>query len=66
MTYLYNRRFHDNQYGIRKDGGMLVIGNSAVNVDESNDITINAKRFKWQSDCGSYWLANTEYCRDHY
>ena len=44
--YLYNRRFLVKQYGIRRDGGTFMIGNSAVSVDETSDITINGKRFK--------------------
>ena len=44
--YLYNRRFLDKQYGIRRDGGTFMIGNSAVSVDETSDITINGKRFR--------------------
>jgi hypothetical protein len=39
-------RFLDNQYGIRREGDTLMIGNSIVNVDESSDITINGKRFR--------------------
>jgi len=44
--YLYNRRFLDKQYGIRRDGGTFMIGNSAVTVDDTSDITVNDKRFR--------------------
>jgi hypothetical protein len=38
--------FLDKQYGIRKDGDTLMIGNSTVNPDEPGVITIRGKRFK--------------------
>jgi hypothetical protein len=41
-----NRRFFDNQYGIRRYGGRFMIGNSAFSVDETRDTTINGKRFR--------------------
>jgi hypothetical protein len=39
-------RFLDNQYGIRREGDTVITGNSIVNVNESNDNTIDGKRFK--------------------
>jgi hypothetical protein len=39
-------QFQDRQHVIRKDGDTLMIGNSAVDVDEPGVITISGKRFK--------------------
>ena len=39
-------RFLDEQYGIRRDGNTLMIGNSNVIEDEKGDITIGEKRFR--------------------
>jgi hypothetical protein len=44
--YLYNRRFLDQKYGIRGDGGIFMIGDSAVTVDAASDITIKGKTLK--------------------
>jgi hypothetical protein len=38
--------FHDKQYGIRKDGDTLMVGNSAVDLDEPSVIAVRRKRFK--------------------
>ena len=39
MPYVYKRRFLDTQYGMRKDGDIFKIGDSAV-LDQDGDITI--------------------------
>jgi hypothetical protein len=36
--YLYNRRFLDKHYGIRKDNDMIMTGNSNLSFDETSDI----------------------------
>ena len=41
-----NMRFLDKQYGIRRDGNILMMGNSDVIADEKGDITIGGKRFR--------------------
>ena len=46
MPYVYKRHFHDPQYGVRKDGNMLMIGYSPVVVDASGDNTIKDRVFK--------------------
>jgi hypothetical protein len=38
--------FLDKQYGIRKDGDTLMIGNSTVNLEGPGVITISGKQFK--------------------
>ena len=40
MPYVYKRRFLDTQYGIRKDGDIFKIGDSAVVVYTDGDITV--------------------------
>ena len=44
--YLKNMRFLDEQYGIRRDGNKLMIGNSDVIADQKGDSTIRGKRFR--------------------
>jgi hypothetical protein len=44
--YLYNKRFLDKQYGIRRDGDSFMIGDSAVTVVSRSEITINDKTFR--------------------
>ena len=44
--YLKKMLFLDEQYGIRRDGNNLMIGNSDVIADEKGDITIAEKRFR--------------------
>ena len=44
--YLNSMRFLDDQYGIRREGNNLTIGNSDIIADEKGDITIGGKRFK--------------------
>ena len=44
--YLKKMRFLDEQYGIRRDGNTLMIGNCDVIADEKRDITIGGKRFR--------------------
>jgi hypothetical protein len=39
-------RFRDKQYGIRKEGTTLMIGNSVVDLDKPSVITVKAKQFK--------------------
>ena len=46
VPYLYNRRYLDTQYGLRKDGDSLKIGDSTVLVDPDSDITIKRREFK--------------------
>jgi len=46
MPYVYERRFLDTQYGVRKDGDMFMIGVSSIVVDTSGDITIKDRVFK--------------------
>ena len=46
MPYVYKRRFHDTQYGIRKDGDTFKIGDSPVLVDQDGDITIKETEFR--------------------
>jgi hypothetical protein len=52
-------RFLENQYGIRRDGDTLMIGNSIVNVEESGDITKNGKRCKGTK---GLWEVLTRHC----
>ena len=40
MPYVYKRQFLDTQYGIRKDGDIFKIGDSAVVVYTDGDITV--------------------------
>jgi hypothetical protein len=44
--YLYNKSFHDKEYGIRKDDDTFIIGDSAINVDSKSDIIIHDKTFR--------------------
>jgi len=46
LQYLYNRRFFDTQYGIRKDGDSFNIDDSTVHVDSDSDITIKGKELR--------------------
>jgi len=46
MPYVYKRRFLDTQYGMRKDGNIFKISDSAVLVDQDGDITIKEKEFR--------------------
>jgi len=46
VPYLYNRRYLDTQYGLRKDGDSFKIGDSAVLVDPNSNITIKGREFK--------------------
>ena len=46
VPYLYNRRYLDTQYGLRKDGDSFKIGDSTVLVDPDSDITIIRREFK--------------------
>jgi hypothetical protein len=39
-------RFRDRQYGIRKEGDTLMIGNSAIDLDIPGVITVKGKHFK--------------------
>ena len=43
MPYVYKRCFLDTQYGVRKDGGMFMIGDSPIVVDTGGDITIKER-----------------------
>jgi hypothetical protein len=42
-------RFRDKQYGIRKEGNTLMIGNSVVDLDTQGVITVKGKPFKLTS-----------------
>ena len=46
LPNLYNRRFLDTQYGIRKDGDTFMIGDSTLTVDRDGDITVKGKHFE--------------------
>ena len=46
MPYVYKRLLLDTQFGVRKDGDILKIGDSPVLVDHENDITIKEKEFR--------------------
>ena len=41
------RRFLDTQYGIRKDGEQLMIGDSPVFIDPDDNFTIKGTAFRW-------------------
>ena len=43
ISYVYKNRFLDTQIGMRKDGDIFNIGDSAVLVDQYDDITIKEK-----------------------
>jgi hypothetical protein len=42
-AYLYNRRFLDKDYGIRKEDGMFMLGNSPVSVDAQSNVIVHDK-----------------------
>lgn len=45
--YLYNKRFLDKVFGIRREeDGTFMIGDSPVAVDDRSDITVQGKRYK--------------------
>jgi len=46
MPYVYKRRFLNTQYGMRKDGDIFKIGDSALLADQDGDITIKEKEFR--------------------
>jgi len=46
MPYVYKRQFLDTLYGIRKDGDIFKIRESAVLVDQDGDITIKENEFR--------------------
>jgi len=46
MPYVYKRRLLYTQYGVRKDGDMLMIGDSPIVVDTDGDITLKEQGFK--------------------
>jgi len=46
VPYFYNKRFLDTQYGIRKVGDSLMIGDYAILVDTDSDITIKGQEFR--------------------
>jgi hypothetical protein len=49
--HLYNRRFLDRQYGIRReDGGRFMIGDSTLSVEDASDIFLKGRHFKWTRD----------------
>jgi len=46
MPFVYKRRLLDTQYGIRKDGDILMIGDSPIVVNTEGGLTINFRVFK--------------------
>jgi len=46
VPYLYNRRYLDTQYGLRKDGDSFKIGDSTVLVDPDSNYTIKGREFR--------------------
>jgi len=46
MPYVYKKRFLDTQYGMRKDGGIFNIADSAVLVNQDSKITIKEQEFR--------------------
>ena len=50
------RRFHDTQYGVRKNGEIFMTGDSTNVVDTSGDITIKDRVFKGTKGCGNCCL----------
>jgi hypothetical protein len=46
MPYVYKRQFLDTLYGIRKDGDIFKIRESAVLVNQDGDITIKENEFR--------------------
>jgi hypothetical protein len=47
--YLYGTKSLDTQYGIRKENGVFMIGDSAFTVDNASNIRINGKEYKGTS-----------------
>ena len=54
MPYVYKRRFLDTQYGMRKDGDIHKIGDSAFLVYQECDITIKRRNFGCHGVCGNF------------
>jgi len=53
------RRFLDTQYGIRKDGEQLMIGDSPVFIDPDDNFTIKGTAFRWTEGVWEIlWLKN--------
>jgi hypothetical protein len=46
IQYLYGRISMDTQYGIRKENGVFMIGDSEFTVDNASNILINGKEYK--------------------
>jgi hypothetical protein len=44
--YLYHKGFLDKQYGLRKEDGNFMIGDSNVSVDKDGDLYIKGQQFK--------------------
>jgi hypothetical protein len=44
--YLYLRPFLDKQYGIRRDIGRFMIGNSTLSVDDASNMSLKGRHFK--------------------
>jgi len=64
MPYVYNRRFLDPQYGVRKDGDMFMIGDCHIVVDTVGEITIKDRVFKGSKGLGELLTrkkVNTEF-----
>ena len=59
VPYLYKSRFHDTQYGTRKDGDTFKIGDSKLLVHQDGDITIKKNEFR-----GSEWLWDILTCKN--
>ena len=46
-AYLYNRRFLDKDYGIRKEeDGTFMLGNSPVSVDAQSNVIVHDKLYR--------------------
>ena len=48
-----SRRFLDTQYDNRRDGGQLMIGDSAVFIDPDDNLTIKAMCLEGRWGCGN-------------
>ena len=44
--FLHNARFHDKQYGIRREDDRFMIGDSVLTFDDTSYISINGRHFK--------------------
>jgi len=49
------RRFLDTQYGIRREGEQLMIGDSPVFIDPDDNVTIREQCSEGRRRCGNYY-----------